>query len=285
MIILEPLGGLANRMRVIASGLWLKEKLKTDLAVIWNENYELNCPFNLLFTGPERFAITRKTKKYNYLKTSFQNTWPEKIKQLIVNKLAGVDFCIQEEDFYKHIWPGELNVYDIAKQHNTIYIQTCQEFGDNLSAFRYFKPAPAIDKKIISVVESFTEYTVGVHIRRTDNANSIRFSPTQFFIQKMKAEQARSPNVRFFLCTDDIKEEQAIRAEFGEKIITYQKELDRNTVEGMQDATTELFCLSRTQKIFGSYWSSFSDIAARLNNTKLEVLRYDEKSGLPPNSD
>jgi hypothetical protein len=49
MIILEPLGGLANRMRVIASGLAVVRESNHKLEVIWNLNKELNCNFDLLF--------------------------------------------------------------------------------------------------------------------------------------------------------------------------------------------------------------------------------------------
>ena len=41
MITLEPLGGLANRMRVIASGLWLMKESNQELEVIWNLNEEV----------------------------------------------------------------------------------------------------------------------------------------------------------------------------------------------------------------------------------------------------
>src|SRR6185312_3197095 len=153
------------------------------------------------------------------------------------------------------------------------YIQTCQEFGDNLFAFQYFKPILPIREKVGLVTKKYTAHVIGVHIRRMDHGISIQYSPVELFINKMHAELENQKNTKFFLCTDDAEVEKAIVAEFGDKIITYEKELSRQTIKGMQDALVDLYCLSSTKKILGSYWSSYSDIASRLNHIELEVLK------------
>jgi len=49
--------------------------------------------------------------------------------------------------------------------------------------------------------------------------------------------------------------------------------LERNSLEGMVFAVTELFCLSKTQKIIGSDYSSYSNIAAELGEIPVEFAR------------
>ncbi|HNU76972.1 MAG TPA: hypothetical protein PLT53_09990 [Prolixibacteraceae bacterium] len=49
MIIIEPFGGLANRMRVIASAMDFSNKTKQKIKLIWVANYDLNCEFLDLF--------------------------------------------------------------------------------------------------------------------------------------------------------------------------------------------------------------------------------------------
>jgi len=66
----------------------------------------------------------------------------------------------------------------------------------------------------------------------------------------------------FFLATDSPEEEQDMKKLFGDRIITFAKKLDRNNPEAIQDALVDLLCLSKTRKIIGSFYSSFSDIAA-----------------------
>ena len=273
MIIIEPLGGLANRMRVIASGIWLKQKLRTNLVVIWKENHELNCPYNLLFEDSQAFIIHPKERKYNYIRSSNQLTPAKRISAAVINKFIGIDYCILDHDFYNLVFTNKLDVCEAAKRHGVTYIQTCQAFGENLFAFEYFKPISAISEKIGRVTQQFTGSTIGVHIRRTDHTHSIEYSPVDLFIHKMRAELAANINSSFFLCTDDPEVEQAVLSIFGEKVMVYKKERSRQTVRGMQDAVIDLYCLSKTQKILGSYWSSYAEIASVLNNIKLEVVK------------
>lgn len=72
------------------------------------------------------------------------------------------------------------------------------------------------------------------------------------------------------MATDDLETENELIEKFTYKIITYKKELSRNTKKGIIDALIDLYCLSKTKYIFGSYWSSFSDIASRIG--KIEVV-------------
>ena len=58
MIIIQPSGGLCNRMRVINSGWRLARERQEKLLVLWNCNPELNCPFDALFQPVTEFKIT-----------------------------------------------------------------------------------------------------------------------------------------------------------------------------------------------------------------------------------
>ena len=273
MIIIEPIGGLANRMRVIASGIWLKDRLNTQLTIIWNENHELNCPFNMLFEQPDTFRVVNKKRKYNYVKNTSQAGLIKKICSKVINKLIGVDYCIKEHDFPDLIWPGKIDLYEIGKRNRRVYIQTCQEFGDNLYSFQFFTPIPELLRKIRKITNTFNEHTVGIHIRRTDNQNSIVNSPLNLFTEAMKSELEIQKEATFYLCSDDYEVKKEIIAIFGRTVTTSTKGSNRKTVLGMQEAVIDLYCLSKTKKIFGSYWSSFSDIASRLDNSILTVLK------------
>ena len=56
-IILIPIGGLANRMRAIASGWSLANAVQKDFIVVWHRNYELNASFNNIFKDDLPFKI------------------------------------------------------------------------------------------------------------------------------------------------------------------------------------------------------------------------------------
>lgn len=70
----------------------------------------------------------------------------------------------------------------------------------------------------------------------------------------------------FYLATDDPAEEALLRATFPGHILSNQNRcLRRDTKEGIEDALLDLYCLASTQKIIGSYFSSFTDIAADMH--------------------
>jgi hypothetical protein len=70
--------------------------------------------------------------------------------------------------------------------------------------------------------------------------------------------------------------ENQIQQQYGDRIITYEKVLDRNQQKGIQDALVDMYCLAGCQKIIGSYFSSFSEVAAQINGIELNQI-YHEK--------
>ena len=123
---------------------------------------------------------------------------------------------------------------------------------------------------------SFGNRCVGVHIRRTDNAVSMGKSTTKQFIALMQKELDAHADTKFFLATDDMKEEALLRETFPGKIISNEsRTLERDSVTGMHDALLDLYCLSATQKLIGSYWSSFTDIAADMGGIEKLIAGED----------
>lgn len=273
MIILEPKGGLANRMRVIASGLWLSGNTEKNVELIWNLKDELNCNFYELFRPIDSLSfVGRKKRKYYYVKATNQENFKKKIKAWFTNKLINIDYCIKEKDFNNFIWNNKIDLINISQKKKNLFIQTCQEFGDNYNYFSKFKPIDEIQNKIDLVTKQFNQHTIGIHIRRSDNLESIEGSPLELFIEKINLEIKQNSKSNFFIATDDELTEKKLQILFENKILTYKKELSRNTERGIKDAVVDLFCLSKTKYIYGSYWSSFSDIASRIGNTKLVTL-------------
>lgn len=82
----------------------------------------------------------------------------------------------------------------------------------------------------------------------------------------MGKEIFRNDDVTFFLSIDDIQVENKLISLFGKRIIRRDKSLNRNKIEGIQDALIDMFCLSKTELIYGSYWTSFGEISARIGN-------------------
>jgi hypothetical protein len=273
MLIIEPHSGLANRMRVIASGLTIATELQLRLCLVWNANKELNALFTHLFEPIQGLETMKPKKIFAFVRSTNSDRVFNSYFATLINKLLGIDYCVKDEDFKTFIWNNKIDINQVCAGNPTVYMKTCQEFGENLAAFQHFRPVAAISRIIDRQTSNYNAHTIGIHIRRGDNIQSIQQSPLHLFIEKIEEEIRTDHRANFFLATDDLATEQELKALFGNRISTNPKVINRDTKQGIIDAVIDLYCLSRTSKLYGSYWSSYSEIAAKIGQIPLFKLK------------
>lgn len=260
MLIIQPSGGLCNRMRVINSARLLAEKRKEKLIVLWYACPELNCSFEDLFLPVKGLTMLniRSLKDPRKLFYQFLSRQRFGNDDILNNKTDGV----LHEDFYRSL-------------KNPVYIFTWEHFYPS-SDYSIYIPTAPLQKRIDAMTASFQGRCVGVHIRRTDNTVSMGKSTTEQFIALMNKELEHYPETTFFLATDDMAEEALLRKTFPGRIISNEsRTLERSSPAGMHDALLDLYCLAATQKLIGSYWSSFTDIAADMGGIEKVIAGED----------
>lgn len=276
MIYLNPHSGLANRIRAIISGLALSDFLNQNLTVIWRKDSALYCEFEDLFEPQQKFRVIRHSFFSRLLDLGEQkNRVKSALGKTIYHALA-INFTLFDKDVEKYVWTtgtDHLNLKVLPPQLKNGYISTCHEFYFDRSYFKSLQPSVQIKKLITDTTGKFSKKTTGVHIRRTDNMESIKGSPLEGFIDMMNRDLIADSETNFFLATDDPEVEKVLIERFPGKIITYKKVYSRQEVKGVQDAMVDLYCLSRTNKIYGSFYSSFSEIASRIENIPLEIIK------------
>ncbi len=260
MLIIQPSGGLCNRMRVINSARVLAARRKEPLLVLWYACQELNCSFQDLFLPVKDFTILNIRSLKDPRKLFYQLRARQRLgnDDILNHKTDGV----LHEDFY-------------ASLKDPVYIFTWEHFYPS-SDYSCYVPTIDLQKRIDTMTASFGPRCVGVHIRRTDNAVSMGKSTTKQFVALMKAELLAQPETCFFLATDDMEEERRLREIFPGKILSNEtRTLERDSLTGMHDALLDLFCLAATKKLIGSYWSSFTDIAADMGGIEKVIAGED----------
>lgn len=249
MLIIQPMGGLCNRMRAINSARILAEKRGEKLQVVWNVNPELGCPFEELFQPTDAFTYFNIHSKWNLKKMFYQ---------LTRSRIGNDELRDARVD-------GNLPDSYVSSLSSSLYIKTEEHFFVNHD-YSPFMPSKDILAKQKKLMEGFGPHNVGVHVRRTDNKPAIGKSSTDAFISSMEKELALHPDTKFYLATDDLSEEARLREHFPNCIISNEgRDLSRDSVTGIKDAFVDLLCLSATDKIIGSYFSSFTDIAADMH--------------------
>lgn len=264
-----PCGGLANRMRAIASGIALADSTNRELQVVWNANSDLNAPFNLLFNDTNLpFGIKTPNRLSYHIffeGPRLKNFFLPKL----ISKLKGTLIWNITEDLTNE------KVLNIVDGHNgDVIINSGLQFYD-------FKPEIlwgnlTFSERVLSRKESILmnrKPDVTVQIRRTDNWISIDNSPLQLFEDKISELLLANPHTEIFLATDDNETKTYLTDRFPGNIIVNRNEATRKTPEGMIDAAAEFLIMSQSDRIYGSYWSSFSEIAAVYGDTTLEVVK------------
>lgn len=171
---------------------------------------------------------------------------------------------------------GQDEMKALVMCHNRTYIASGLEFYpyELGNARKMFIPSEQVKSATDEKLQPFSSgHKVGVHVRRTDNIQSISGSPLEAFIGLMRQEVERDQDTQFYLATDSEDVKAVMKTHFGSRIHCSECAARRDTPEGIIEAAAEMFTLSRMDKIIGSYYSSFSEMAAMTGSVPLIVAR------------
>lgn len=276
------MGGLANRMRAMAAGLALTQSLNSGDAnrplryrVIWRENADLRAPFSALL-DPEPWASRAEIISPSALAYAAKYEAPRKRNLYLSAPFQAMRGGTLFDD-------GQLSLYQgspdsllalVQSRKETLIGSGCVFYPfDERELRRLFKPSARVEAVCQEWTSRFTGSTLGVHIRRTDNAMSIKHSPTDLFIDEIdKWIESYGSQARVFLATDDEPTKKELAHRFDSQLITNSRAASRTTLQGMVDGAAEMFALSRCASIIGSHYSSYSEMAAAIGGVPFRQL-------------
>jgi hypothetical protein len=276
---IKPIGGLCNRMRVIDSAIALARKTNSNVHIMWQMNADLNCRFE------ELWDISPNISKITQVDTS--DLINRAIEKIYRTKIGGIvqDFYLRyiAQSFDLVLTYDRMESYKSQNYKNCdfvemvagkrVFINAIHRFYDAELPFGDFVPIERLQQTIDDLVSNF-DNVIGVHIRRTDNQQSVAHSSTAKFIELMQAELHADARTMFFVATDSPGEEEQLKQVFPGRIITHRKRsLDRSDRFAIQDAAIDLYCLSNCRKLIGSYWSSFTDTAHQIQGIEYLIVK------------
>lgn len=268
-VTLVPYGGLANRMKAIEALISLMRGEKISANVIWFKDNGLNCSFFDLFEPLKVPGLNLRDARWS---DYILNDRPRKKNIYIPSLFEKLHYrsLLHENEVTRKMYAG-FDFKQWVLEEKRTFLSACTLFyksGDN-ALFESFKPTPSLRQQIDEQCKDFTSNHIGVHIRRTDNVYSIAESPTDKFIEQMQTEIDKNKETAFYVASDSLEEKNRLTSIFGERIITSMKVTARDTKEGVQDALVELYSLSRTSKVIGSSYSSFSELASLIGKSSV----------------
>ena len=248
-IFLIPIYGLANRMRALASGFVLSDYFDWPISIIWEKDGNCNCAYSKLFEGSVKLVPEEKHKqlmdRISINKNMFQTAElaiPDKIpdNQLVIE--CGTTF----------IPPGMP-----SEDYNQKYLEKLSDL---------FSPS----SEVLDRLEIPPSNYIGVHIRRTDNIASSWASTDGAFCRIIGEILDKDNEEQFYVASDSIESKKLIKDKFGDNIHIHSNPIiSRNSEEGMVDAFAEMWTLSQSTRILGSYGSSYGKLASDLGQCNI----------------
>lgn len=282
LLVINPIGGLANRMRTLAGGLALAQRIGVDYKIVWLKNWELNAAFDDIFRldviPAVKFSYPGKVKYgLSYSIPRLKNLYLTSctLKRFGVAFLDGMEVyrkLAEREDEGKGIRSLFENGFSRCKKCLLQGGINVYPYGNDMYR-QLFKPVAEIADDVAGRLRMIGPSPIGVHIRRTDNVQSIQNSPDEVFLREMERILHMQPETRFYLATDSEEVKLRFGREFGDRVYSSERIANRNTLAGIKEAATEMYTLAGTKAIIGSYYSSFSEAAAILGDIPLRQLR------------
>ena len=201
-LLFVPSGGLANRMRAMASAWQLAANTGVKVETIWFCDWALNAPFHSIFEPIDNVAMVAREAKAWELLTLDR---PRKRNFRIPLLYQRLRFTQRIDEW--QVTPLKNQGFDFnewATGKNS-YMSCYQDFGNvpNSVYKHLFHPVGPVLDEIQSYREHFSAHTIGMHIRRTDNKESIERSPLSLFVDAARREIDQHNDTRIFLATDD----------------------------------------------------------------------------------
>jgi len=269
-LIIRPMHGLGNRMRVIASAYNIAKNSGRNLIICWDKDEHINADFYELFKK-QNFEINVKFTNSSFLKD--------------IHEISFYQYL--ENDFYSH----KDKEIDTDTELDILIFSSCvlKSKLTNYLEENKFLQSLQISKEVEEISRSvnISRKHIGVHIRydgegweslpseQVSNWNSDAHkilkknrneSKPHNFVERMEFLLEKDKDARFFIAVADKKSLDYIDQKFPNKIdnLSIPDNLKHRDLLSQKYALADMLLLSKCKHLLGSGWSSFTEVANRL---------------------
>jgi hypothetical protein len=275
--------GLCNRLRALASAMDAAKRSRRHLRVIWEQDMHAASTFEDLFESNHMDVYTKSNDheyapsrydRYNYMET----------------EAGAKKYELIRLESPKHIYVKSAFVLNYTTTSSSTSAVRTHVPIRNLLRTQLNTLIPV--KPVRDLLADFEkeDNLIGVHIREADPRTELPglgedayalsawkklsyfrgLSNYENFASEIKLRLALEPLAKFFISADNPQIKTNLRLAFGaERILAIDPGEDGECVDRgakcLQYALADLLMLGKTKELYGSYWSSFTEVAAYLN--------------------
>ena len=281
-LIIEPGGGLGNRILALSSAFNLAKELGIEeILLLWRNNNECGCEYEDVFTG---MPLPCKVKTIHFGKESYKELLSKGRVFSAIRKSVHLALYNQFRKNVRRIqldtgenrnsesdW-NKLKKAAIESKDDKMYIEAYYQFyGDNNCDGMTFNQE--VVEKVNAYKAKLGKY-VAMHIRRTDNVVAIQNSPTELFYEKIEELLNEDSNLKIYIATDDAGILEDLRNKYPSNIVSEASgAVSRRTSEGIKFALYEMLILAGAETIYASFGSTFTKIANIIGKNEMITLQ------------
>lgn len=268
--------GLGNRLRAYGSAAAIARATGRELVVVWVPDVHCECKFKDLFDYDGIVIdsyddVPDNVIRYNYMEIEADG---KKDAEIILEK----SFDVLARSAY------------VLKHPSSIWDAECTEI-------KLLKPT----EEVVSLINSVALHAnaIGVHVRMEagkgcdhnaydsqenwskESHDQIHFwrekSHYSSFIKRLNALIDKDQSLKIFLATDLPENYEVFIKIYGDRLIYLPRSVYGRAKEQILYGLADAILLSKTQRLLGSTWSSFTEIAMRFSKgfSKIEMSGVD----------
>ena len=279
--IIEPIFGLSNRLRALASAYSICKELNKKLIINWIPDFHCDCKIEDLITNIDDLCL------------AVINIDPNKLVNLKIPYYNVHDKNCKFENIPKKIY---------IKSHGVLNnIHSNKHFNSFLHSLMFNTEI----NTLINSISNINEY-IGMHIRmeggekyqsieaereehlsRNGKENMFKYrelSHIDNFINQINNILHKNPQQKFYIATDmKINYEELIRIYGNDTINCLHRHLFDRSLEQKYYAVADIILLSKCKQFYGSTYSSFSEMVTYFQKTDIKKLNIFSKDFKNPN--
>ncbi len=284
-LLIHTMRGLGNRLRALTSAMVVAKETKRELNVIWEKDEHCLAGLDQLFQN--KFNVISELKPwllqlpnvdvYNYM-PSEGGKLVQQLGLALKYYLLGLKGQYLNMSSPNHVYVRSAVVLNHTSTNWNLECKALRTLTTNI--------------KTLSITNDFLKansllnisVAVGLHIRtQQPEQEPIKLAPntytssdyallkqyrgysnTSIFLKVIEKILEQRPATQFFVAIDEEKELQLLADKYGDKIFSLKRNCNGNRdIDCLYYALADVQLLAKTQFFVSSFWSSFSELAAR----------------------
>lgn len=275
-ITLVPMGGVASRVRTIASMIYLAEKYRRPLEIIWHTDDEMPVSTDRLFTLVPRLSSKNITLRA-YQTSDLLLNMPPMLSNLYLSFLAvslRYDKVLSGSRLERMLTTNREELEALLKDGDkSLLIATDKSFGNYYRMYDVLESTVEVNNVVLSIMASWKNSVIGIHInRRMNPQTTFNECPIELFIKRMQEIIVADKNTNFYIATTSKDERERLATIFRDRVYVPHSVADPDTLKGVIQSLGQLLALSHCDRILTTPESNYSQVASELGNVPLETL-------------